>query len=315
MSIFTEDISIIEGDNMERVLLTGSNEILTRHFMAVYEGLYDMRLLTRHPREDNHFYWNPLKDELDPKALEGVDHIIHVGGSTENPLALDVRHRDVLMSYRAGGTALIGRMLMAMGQEVKSFVTASSTTYYGSYTDPYIHTEASPSGDDFLSQLHSSGEEEAHILEIEQLAKRTVALRFGNILCHYGGILPHIAIGSDLGLAVIYGKGEQIIPWVHVSDGVRLLRWAIDNDNLYGAYNCAAPEWVTYDKLSSTAAYVRRGRTYPIHLPKFLLRIVRQELAEQFLNSNRVSSKHILRSGFEFLYPDILSALSSIYDM
>lgn len=300
---------------MERVLLTGANEILARHFMGVYEGVYDMRLLTRHPKEENHFYWNPLKDEIDPKALENVDHIIHVGGSTENPMMLDVRHRDVLTSYRAGGTALIGRMLMAMGQEVKSFITASSSTYYGSHTNPYIHTESSPSGDDFLAQLHSAGEEEAYILEVETLAKRSVALRFGNILCHYGGVLPHIAFGSEKGLAFIYGKGEQIIPWIHVSDAVRILRWAIENDEMYGAYNCVAPEWVTYDKLSSTAAYVKRGRTYPIHLPKCLLRMMRQELAEQFLHSNRISSKHLLQSGFSFLYPDIHSALTSIYDL
>ncbi|MDD7437807.1 MAG: DUF1731 domain-containing protein [Bacteroidales bacterium] len=300
---------------MERVLLTGSNEILTRHFMGVYEGLYDMRLLTRHPKADHHFYWNPLKDELDPEALEGVDYIVHVGGSTENPLTLDVRHRDVLTSYRAGGTDLIGRMLMALGQEVKSFITISSTTYYGSYPNPYIHTEASPSGDDFLAQLHSAGEEEAYILEVEALTRRSVALRFGNILCHYGGILPHIAAGSDLGLAIIYGKGEQIVPWVHVSDAVRMIRWAIDNNELYGAYNCVAPEWITYDKLVSTAAYVRRGRTYPIHLPKCILRMIRQELAEQYLHSNRISTNHLMQTGFTFLYPDIHSALTSVYDL
>lgn len=305
----------MNNENMDRVLLTGSNELLTRHFMSVYEGVYDMRLLTRHPMADNHFYWNPLKDELDPNALEGVDHIIHVGGSSESPLTLDVHHRDVLISYRAGGTALIGRMLMALGQELETFITVSSTTFYGSDTNPYIHTEASRSGYDFLAQLHSAGEEEAYILEVEALAKRSVALRFGNVLCHYGGILPHIAIGSSRGIAVIYGNGDQIIPWIHVSDAARILRWAIDNDNLYGAYNCVAPDWVTYDQLSSTAAYVRRGRTYPLHLPKCLLRMARGEFSEQFLNSNRISCKHLLQTGYSFLYPDIHSALTSIYDL
>lgn len=300
---------------MERVLLTGSTELLTKHFMSVYEGVYDMRLLTRTPSAPNHYYWNPLKDELDPQALERVDHILHIGGSTDSPLSLDVRGRDVLGSYRAGGAALIGRMLMAMGLEIKSFITASSTTFYGSNSSPYIHTESSPSGKDFLAQLHLAGEEEAFILEVEALAKRSVSLRFGNVLCHYDGILPHIAFGSSCGLALIYGSGEQILPWVHVSDAVRILRWAIENHELYGAYNAVAPEWVTYERLTKTAASLRAATACPIHLPMGLLRMVRQELAEQFLHSNRVSSKHIEESGFNFLYPDIYSALISIYDL
>lgn len=300
---------------MERILLTGSNEILTQHFMALYQGIYDVRLLTRHPIKENHYYWNPLKDELDPKALEGVDHILHLAGCSVNPLTLDLRQRDILYSYRAGGTALLGRMLMAMGQEVKTFITGSSTSFYGSHSNPYIHTESSSVGSGFLADLHEAGEEEAYLMEIEALAKRSVVVRFGNILCHYGGMLPHFAIGSEKGFAVIFGKGEQIIPWVHVSDAARVLSWIIRNDEAYGTYNCVAPEWISYEKLVTTAAYLRRGRTYPIHLPKLFLRTMRGKLAEQYLHSNRVSSLHLLKSGFSFLYPTIQQALTSIYDL
>lgn len=300
---------------MERILLTGSNEVLTQHFMALYSGLYDMRLLTRHPKAENHFYWNPLHDELDPKALEGVDHILHLAGSSASPLALDLHQRNLLWSYRAGGTALIGRMLLAQGLEVKTFITGSSTTFYGNHADPYIHTEASAPGDDFLAQLHEAGEEEAYLLEVEALAKRSVTVRFGNILCHYGGVLPHFALGSDKGIALIFGKGEQVIPWVHISDAARTLSWIIRHSDMYDTYNCVAPEWVTYQKLVTTVAYMRSGRTFPIHLPKVCLRTIREELAEQYLHSNRVSSLQLIKSGFTFRYPTIQQALTSIYDL
>lgn len=303
------------GTDMERVLLTGTNELLTKHFMAVYEGVYDMRLLSKFPSQDNHFYWDPLRDELDPKALEGVDHILHIAGSSYTPTTLDIRSKYLLNTYRSDGTALIGRMLMALGLEVKTFVTASSTTFYGSSYDPYIHTEASTPGKDFLANLHAEGEEEAYILEIESLTKRSVSVRFGNVLCHYGGILPHIALGSNKGLAIIYGMGDQIIPWVHISDAVRTLRYIIENKEMYGPYNCTAPEWVSYKKLTGTAAHVRTGKSVPIHLPKMVLRLMRGELANPFLNSNRVTSHHLIDSGFRFLYPDIQSALHSIYDI
>lgn len=298
---------------MDRVLLTGADELLTRHFMAMYEGVYDMRILTRRPKGINEFYWNPFREEVDPKALEGVKHIIHMAGSTRIPTSLNVRSKDLLLNYRANGVALIGRMMMAKGLEVESFITASSTNFYGSECDPYIHTEASLPGEDFMAELHAAAEEETYLLEVEALAKRTVSIRFGQVFCHYGGILPHIAIGADMGIALIYGLGEQILPWVHVTDAVRALWYALENDEMCGAYNCTAPQWASYRKISTTAALVKSGRSIPIHLPKCALRFLHSECADQFLRSNRVSSMHLVRSGFDFVYPELYGALENLY--
>lgn len=302
------------GDKrMDRVLLTGADELLTRHFMDMYEGVYDMRLLTHRPRGANDFYWDPMCDEIDPQALEGVEHIVHVAGATRIPSSLDVRSKDLLLSQRANGVALIGRMMMAKGIEVESFITASSANFYGSTCDPYIHTEASLPSEDFLASLHASAEEETYLLEIEALVQRSVAIRFGHIFCHYGGILPHIAACADMGVSLIFGLGEQILPWVHVSDAVRAVRYAIENRDICGAYNCTAPKWASYRKIATTAARMQVGRCIPIHLPKLVLKLMYSDFSNQYLYSNRVSSKHLVKSGFDFLYPDIDSALASIY--
>lgn len=300
---------------METILLTGEKEELTQHFIGLYEDKYEIRLLTREPTQDFHYYWDPMHDELDPIALEGVDHILHLTGSMIAPLNLDVRRKDIMNTYRSGATALIGRLLMATGQKVKTFITASSTTYYGSRPHPYIHTEYSPSGNDFLALMHQAGEEEAHILEVEALAERSVIARFGHILCHYGGILPHITLGSECGIAFIHGSGEQIIPWIHISDACRILHKMIEDPRMRSVYNCIAPEWITYKELVTTAAELQRNRHLSIYLPKCVLRSIRKELAEQYLFSNRVSDSRLEDSGFNFLYPDIESALINIYDL
>ena len=59
---------------MERILVTGGEELLARHFERMYRGVYDVRLLCRRPSRAGEFYWNPLRDELDPAALEGESY-------------------------------------------------------------------------------------------------------------------------------------------------------------------------------------------------------------------------------------------------
>lgn len=299
---------------MERLLITCANNVLTQHFKALYSDAYDMRFLTTKPVEENEFYWDPMQEELDPDALEGVDHIIHLAGALRLPQKVDVRGRNILHTYRAGAIALIGRMLMARGQKVKSIITASSYYYYGSEYSPYIFTEHNKPGKDFYATLDQAAEEESYILQVEKLADRAVYPRFGNIFCHYAGLLPHIAMGSSCGLSIAYGLGRQVIPWVHINDACRTLDHMIRNEEMTGAYNCVAPEWISYREISEMCAKLRSGNVIPLHLPSACLRMIYGRYAEHFLRSRRISMTRLLNSGFEFKYPDFLSALLNIYD-
>ncbi|MDN4754381.1 DUF1731 domain-containing protein [Porphyromonadaceae bacterium W3.11] len=300
---------------MERILMTGAGELLAEHFIALYSERYDIRLLTNNPVAGNEYYWDPMADELDPEALDGVDHILHLAGSSLMPISRDVRERDVLQTYRVSSVALIGRMLMARRQKVKSIITASSYLYYGSEYSPYIFTEHSKAGRDFYARMDQAAEEESYILEVEQLAERSAYPRFGNIFCHYGGILPHIAMGSQYGLAISHGLGRQIIPWVHINDACHTLAYIIEHPEMTGPYNCVAPEWITYREISENCAKLRSNRIFPIHLPTRILRFKYGQYADLFLRSRRMSMNRLLNSGFDFEYPDFISAALNIYDL
>ena len=298
---------------MERILVTGGEELLARHFERMYRGVYDVRLLCRRPSRAGEFYWNPLRDELDPAALEGVNHIVHTAGIAGVGSRLDLRGRDRLWRERVGGAALIGRHLLASGAQLESFVNVSSTAIYGSGLEPYIHTEASPVGSGFLASLYVGGEEEAYLLEAEALAKRWVSLRMGEVLCGYGGVLPYMAVGGNYGLALLCGIGQQLVPWVHVSDAMRSIWLAIENREMRGVYNVVAPEWVSYREIATLSAQMRSGRSLPLPIPRGVWRAAVGAWGGPLMHSQRVASERIEELGFDYLYPDISGALQHIY--
>lgn len=298
---------------MERLLITGAGGLLAEYFREFYSDKYEMRFLTTYPTEEGEYYWDPMEDELDPYALEGVDHILHLVGSMLMPSNRNVRDRDILQTYRVNSIALIGRMLMARRQKVKSIITASSCYYYGVDYSPYIYTEHHKAGSDYYARIDQAAEEESYILEVEKLAERSVCPRFGHILCRLGGLLPHIAVGSHLGISISHGLGRQIIPWVHIIDACRVLDFIIEHEEMAGAYNCVAPEWISYREMAENCTSVRSGKVLPIHLPRQILKYKYGRFANHFLRSSRVSMTRLMNSGFEFEYPDFISAMMNIY--
>lgn len=299
--------------DMERILITGKKSLLAKHFEALFGDKYDLRFLTSHPTEENDFYWSPMEDEIDPVALDGVDHILHLTGAILMPNSKSVKERDVLLTYRVSSIALIGRMLMARGQKIKSIVTASSYYYYGTTYSPYIYTEHHKAGSDYYAQLNQAAEEESYILEVEKLAERSVYPRFGNILCEDRGILPLISIGSPCGLAISYGLGRQIIPWVHITDACRTLDYIIEHPKMVGPYNCVAPGWITYREIAENCAKIRNGKVLPVHVPSSIMKAKYGKYTDFILRSKRISMKRLLNSGFDFVFPDFISAVMDIY--
>lgn len=313
MAIFIQKKTDDCNKDMERILITGKESLLAKHFETLFEDKYDLRFLTSRPIEDNDYYWNPIEDELDPMALDGVDHILHLTGAILMPSNKNVKERDILLTYRVSSIALIGRILMSRGQKVKSIITASSYYYYGSSYSPYIYTEHHKAGSDYYAQLNQAVEEESYILEVEKLVERSVYPRFGNILCEDRGILPLISFGSPLGLSLSYGLGRQIIPWVHITDACRTLDYIIEHPEMVGPYNCVAPGWITYREIAENCAKIRNGKVLPIHIPSRVMRMKYGEFTDYLLKSKRISMKRLINSGFDFMFPDFISAIMDIY--
>ena len=67
---------------MERILITGGTGLIGKQLTkALIKEGYHVVVLSRSPKNDeanlSFALWNIEKEEIDPRALEGIDHIIH----------------------------------------------------------------------------------------------------------------------------------------------------------------------------------------------------------------------------------------------
>ena len=66
------------------ILITGGNSFIAKHLIPMLEGKYNIKLLTRTPKEINEYFWNLEDWTMDEKALDDLNYIIHLSGSKLN---------------------------------------------------------------------------------------------------------------------------------------------------------------------------------------------------------------------------------------
>ncbi len=297
---------------METLLITGAEGMVANHFAALYGDRYNIRFLSRRPIGANTYFWDPETECIDPEAVMGVDHILHLAGARISRHRWTARYKDEILTSRAGGTALIGTALMENNVKVKTFITASAVGYYGLDREDVVMTETSSSGRGFIPYVCRAWEEEALILHSENLAERVVVARMGLVLCHYAGALPRMAFGAKYGIAPVLGSGEQYVSWIHINDLCRMYHFMMQCGHVSGIYNAVAPEQVTYREISHALAEVQAGRVYELWIPSCAVRYIYDDAAEILLKGVRVSSDKIVRAGFEFKHPALYEAIESI---
>ena len=104
------------------------------------------------------------------------------------------------------------------------------------------------------------------------------------------------------------------MPWIHIDDEVNLIIWAMENGNIEGALNAAAPD----SKMNSdftVAVADQLGRLLVSRVPAMTLRLAFGEMAnEMLLASQRVMPETALDAGFRFEFPSLEEALRDLLD-
>ena len=116
---------------------------------------HEVRILSRNPQSSSQlksFYWNVEKNEIDEKAFDGVEHIVHLAGSgIADKRWTDARKQNIIDS-RVNSMRLITDVVKKKNIKLKSFVGASAIGIYGMTTSENIFTESDKGEDDFLTQ-------------------------------------------------------------------------------------------------------------------------------------------------------------------
>lgn len=253
--------------------------------------------------------WNPSRATVDVPALEGHDAIVHLGGASIADGRWTDKRKAILRSSRVDSTRVLVDSLTHLKQPPRVFVCASAIGYYGDRGDELL-TESSGYGNDFLAILCRAWEAEATRASANGI--RTVTTRFGVILATQGGALPQMLTPFKLGVGGRLGSGKQWISWVALEDVVKVLRTAIDNENVNGPVNVVAPQPVRNSEFTRVLAGVlHRPAVFPA--PAFALRLALGQMADALLlSSQRVQPEKLAKISYKFRYETLQSALQAI---
>lgn len=249
--------------------------------------------------------WDPARGVLDPHALDGVDSVIHLAGSSVAERWTDVTKREIRES-RLKGTRLIAEAVARAPKRPRVLVSASAIGIYGSRGDEWLDETSAP-GDDFLAEI--GREWEAATAPARDAGVRVVHLRTGIVLSPSGGALKKMLLPFQLGAGGRLGPGTQWMSWISREDWVGAVYHVLQNESVAGAVNLVAPEPVTNATFTETLGRLLHRPTIAA-VPAFALRALFGEMAGgTVLASQRVRPAVLERSGFVFAHPSLSSAL------
>ena len=307
---------------MQTVLITGGTgmvgKAVTNHL--INKG-YQVIIFTRQlPKEKSpvpnvaYALWNVKTQTIDAQAIRKADHIIHLAGAGVVDKKWTVAYKREIEMSRTESSKLIVNTLKNNANKVRTVVSASAIGWYGEDTQngkAFIETDMPEKS--FLGRTCQLWEES--IAPVTLLNKRLVKLRTGIVLGKEGGALAEFKKPIKVGIAGILGDGKQVVSWIHIDDLCRMYIDAIENEKLSGSYNAVAPIPVSNELLTLELAKEMKGKFFiPVHVPKFILKIMMGERSVEILKSTTVNCAKIIQTGFKFLYPTIGVALKQIID-
>ena len=306
---------------MQTVLISGGTGMvgrqLTKHLLK--KG-YQVIILTRKipflkDASPNISYalWNVADQTIDSEAVQKASYLIHLAGAGVVDKKWTEVYKDEIANSRTQSSALIIKALSNHTHSIKTIISASAIGWYGEDPSPnakgFVEIDLAAKG--FLGETCEKWEQS--IEPVEKMGIRLVKLRIGIVLSNDGGALAEFKKPIQFGVAGILGTGNQMISWIHIDDLCRLFIEGIENEQLAGTYNAVAPLPVSNKELTIELAHQIKGKFYiPLHVPKFILKIMMGERSIEILKSTTVNCEKIKKTGFTFLYPSIEAALHQL---
>lgn len=294
------------------ILLAGGTGLIgSRLAEILHEQGYNVRVFSRSPKGEGQFAWNPAAASLDDTALQGVDIVVNLAGAGIADKRWTADRKRELVDSRVQSARTLRDAFIRTGFRPKAYLSASAIGYYGNSGERVMTETDAPVDSNFLVECSQKWEQAAD--EVAAVGIRTVKFRIGIVLAKEGGALPEIVKPLRFGIGTYFADGQAWWSWVHLDDVCRMFVWAIENQQIEGVFNAVAPNPVRGIELVKATAKAMRQPAVFVPAPAFTLQIALGEMSAVVLNSNHISAEKILRTGFEFRYPELEGALEAIF--
>ncbi len=299
-----------------RVIITGGTGLIGRALAADLAAAgREVIVLSRNPQRSPAMPPGVRLEKWDGRTAQGwgdladgAEAIVNLAGeSIAGGRWTAARKRRIRESRLAAGAAVV-EAVAAARQKPHVVVQASGAGYYGPRGDELILEDTLP-GTDFLGQL--AVEWETSTAPVEAMGVRRVVVRTGVVLSREGGALPRLILPFRFFVGGPLGRGRQWVPWIHITDEVRAVRFLMENPDAREPYNLTAPNPVPNAQMARVLGRVL-GRPSWLPVPAPALRLLLGEMADVLLTGQRAVPQRLLEAGFIFRFPELDAALADL---
>lgn len=293
---------------MKNVLITGGTGLIGRTLKRkLSDENYNVRILSRkNISAKDGFNWDPENKIIDTEAIDFADIIIHLAGENISTKRWTKEQKEKIVKSRVESAQLLKNAIENSEKKLEKFISASAIGYYGTFTSEKIFIETDKPGNDFLAETVNKWEDS--VMQFNEYGIKTVIFRIGVVMSPEGGALAKMIKPVKRFASFPVGSGKQYVPWIALTDLVKLFTFAVKNKPFEGIYNAVNPEHFTNVEIMKDLAKIYNKPFIPIGIPAFMLKLIYGKMSGLLLKGSRVSAEKILKTGFQF-------ETNSLYDL
>lgn len=255
------------------------------------------------------FYWNPEKNEIDSKCIEGVDYIVNLSGKSID-CRWNSKNKSEILKSRIDSSKTLFKLLETNNHNVKKIISASAIGIYKNDIRKLQSETETNYNTDFLGTVCKQWEAENE--KFNDLGIETLIVRFGLVLSDKNGALPKFAKAVKNYMASPFGTGNQWYSWIHIHDLVRVIDFGLKTETA-GVLNAVTPYPKTQKDFLATLSRTLDKKMIMPAIPTGVLKVFFGEMHHLLTDSQKISSNKLLDLGFEFKYPLLKDALRNFY--
>jgi uncharacterized protein (TIGR01777 family) len=290
------------------ILITGGTGLIGTHLVpSLLAASHEVTVLTRaaRPTQLAGLRFVAWDGKRIPDEVGNVDAVINLAGAGIADGRWTPEHKRLILESRIDATSACVRFIRGLTRAPEVFISGSAVGFYGTArTEPV--DESSGPGHDFLSLTSRKWEAAAADAGI-----RTVIIRTGVVLANEGGAYPKLLAPFKVYAGGYIGDGKQGFPWIHITDVIGLIEFALATPTLSGPINLTAPELLTNAEFGSILGRVM-GRPSGLPVPAFVIKALLGESAILVLEGQRVRPRVAEQAGYRFVYPKAELALKQL---
>ena len=282
----------------KRVVIAGASGFVGSALIPVLreKGWQVTQLVRSAPKSDDQVQWNPDSGEVDEDTVANADVVINLSGASIAGGWWTEKRKHLIRKSRIDATSTLANAIARATSKPEVFISSSAIGFYGNRPGEVL-TEESPAGDGFLSDV--CVEWEAAADPARNAGVRVVHPRLGVVFDGDGGMLPLIKLPFKFGVGGKIG-GDQYMGWIDLHDLVRIFPFLVENEEIQGPVNAAAPNAVTNAEFTTAMGKALKRPTL-IPVPKKIAALAGGELVQDLLLTDQHVKPQVLEeAGFVF---------------